>query len=136
VTVATRKQQAAAPGSRAARAAANIERQRIKQEKAKERRQRRWAFNLARLQQAYPEVFDAEHPKPLAIDCHRAIRAAFGRTASSGLGHWTHRTEYLRALAAPDAQRHTLDGTPIEPVSAEHREHALQLLEEQRLGQS
>ena len=42
---------------RAARAAANIERQRIKQEKAKERRKRLWAINLDRLQQAYPEIF-------------------------------------------------------------------------------
>lgn len=36
------------------------------------------------------------------------------------------RPEYLRAVAAPNSQRHDLDGKPIEPVSEEHRDYARQ----------
>lgn len=36
-------------------------------------------------------------------------------------------------LAAPDALRHTLEGVPVEPVSADHRAYAQTLLEGQKL---
>ena len=36
---------------------------------------------------------------------------------------------YLRALAAEGAMRHDLDGNPVEPVSAEHRELAQAMLD-------
>jgi hypothetical protein len=123
----------AAPGSRAARAAANIERERIKREKAKTRREQRRALNLERLQQAYPGVFDPDHPKPLAIGCQQIIREEFGLKgtwARAVLGQWTQRTEYLRALIAPSAQRHLLDGTPVGPVTDKNREHAMRLINE------
>lgn len=42
---------------------------------------------------------------------------------------WTARPAYLKALATPGAVRHSLDGTPGDPVSADHRDHAQQALQ-------
>ena len=39
------------------------------------------------------------------------------------LRRYTRSTQYLSALAAPDAVRHDLAGTPVEPVAEEHKTH-------------
>src|SRR3954452_180289 len=36
---------------------------------------------------------------------------------------YTRSTQYLAAVAAPDAVRHDLAGTPVEPVAEEHKTH-------------
>lgn len=43
-----------------------------------------------------------------------------------------HRPEYLKAVAAPNSQRHDLTGKPIEPVSAEHRAYVQSLMPRKR----
>ena len=40
------------------------------------------------------------------------------------LAHHVRRPGYLERMAAPDSMRHDLDGNPVEPVSARHRDHA------------
>jgi len=37
------------------------------------------------------------------------------------LRRYTHSTQYLTALVAPDAMRHDLAGNPVEPVADEHK---------------
>ena len=41
------------------------------------------------------------------------------------LNLWVNRTPYLRALATDGAVRYALDGSPGDPVSLDHQEHAL-----------
>ena len=40
------------------------------------------------------------------------------------LKHYANSSQYQTALAAPDAMRHALDGTPVEPVAEEHARYA------------
>src|SRR3954454_25327925 len=40
------------------------------------------------------------------------------------LKHYANSSQYQTALAAPDAMRHALDGTPVEPVAQEHARYA------------
>jgi len=40
------------------------------------------------------------------------------------LKHYANSSQYQAALAAPDAMRHALDGTPAEPVADEHARYA------------
>jgi sRNA-binding protein len=56
--------------------------------------------------------------------CNRAkpetSRTALRKATSS----YTHRKSYLYASAQPDAMRHDIEGSPVEPVSAEDRYRA------------
>ena len=59
------------------------------------------------LQSRWPNLFDKERPIPLAIGIHVEIAEATGfneRAISKFLGHWTHRSRYLAALARGDSR--------------------------------
>jgi sRNA-binding protein len=43
------------------------------------------------------------------------------RKVSLALRRWVSQTAYLQALTEDQAQRYSLDGEPVEPVSAEHQ---------------
>jgi sRNA-binding protein len=88
---------------------------------------------LAWLRAAYPAVFTTA--RPLAIGLGRAVAAARPANVAAGalkaaLADWTRRPEYLKALAAPGAQRVDLAGNPIGLVTDEDRAHAAGLLVE------
>lgn len=84
-------------------------------------------------------LFDPRAPKPLAIGIHTDIICAceLGPAESFRLrkllGRWTGRAAYLKALAAPGAQRCGLDAQPVEAVSLEHQAAAREQLEYLRL---
>ena len=66
--------------------------------------------------------------RPLKIGVHTDLAALLpDGEAHEVLGRvlrrYTRGREYLTALAAPDALRHDLAGTPVEPVAEEHKTH-------------
>ena len=79
----------------------------------------------------WPAVLPAEvgDPiRPLKIGVHSDLAALLpdGEThdvLGRVLRRYTRSTQYLAALAAPDAVRHDLAGTPVEPVAEEHKTH-------------
>ena len=83
--------------------------------------------DLKQVRKRWPEVFDRKQPKPLALGTGKAIRAALGLTHNRNkrlMRCLIYRRPYQAALAAKDAQRHDLNGKPVEPVSEEHRTNA------------
>ena len=86
---------------------------------------------LALLCDVYPQSFRHEDapPLPLKLGVHHEIALALAGAAEPALVALAMRVycrqwAYLAAMAAPGAMRHTLDGTPLEPVSEEHRTQA------------
>jgi ProP effector len=78
-------------------------------------------------------VFNPGAPKPLVTNIHHQMRAelpAPAKTVRLAMALWTGRVGYLHPLSASGAQRHDLDGNPVEPVTDAHREHARQVLEQ------
>lgn len=66
-----------------------------------------------------PLVEGVHEPIVVAVaDAHseRAIREALCAHAAD--------PRYLANMARPDSIRHALDGSPVKPVTPEHREHA------------
>lgn len=91
---------------------------------------------------SWPEVFDKENIKPLAIGIDDEIREAhrmaggvevlkFGscKPVKKFLGGWVKRKGYLKAMAHDGSQRFNLSGETIELVSPLDREHAKNRLE-------
>jgi sRNA-binding protein len=81
------------------------------------------------LVELYP-VFDAHHPKPLAIGTFEAILADLGcdpAVLARALRYWCHSARYLVAICAND-HRNGLDGTPCGEVTPEQRLHAREAL--------
>lgn len=79
------------------------------------------AAALAWLKATYPLVFKGQ-PKPLAYGVHEALLADPRREVSGNalrlvLRGWVRQTKYLKALARQGAQRHALDGSPVQRVS-------------------
>lgn len=83
---------------------------------------------LERLRERYPVFREC---RPLALGSGREILAAAPDLGVSKLALrrwlnlWVNRTPYLRALATDGAVRYALDGSPGDPVSLDHQEHAL-----------
>jgi sRNA-binding protein len=87
--------------------------------------------SLAAAKEAFPLVFDADRPLPLAIGVSVDIRVALGLSPSECgvlMRWWCQGPLYLRALAAPGSQRHKLDGTVVGPVAQDERAHAARLI--------
>src|SRR5512134_810920 len=66
--------------------------------------------------------------KPLKIGVHEDLAALLGPRPSDAhealgraLRRYTLSKEYKAALEAEESWRHGLDGTPVEPVAAEHK---------------
>jgi hypothetical protein len=82
---------------------------------------------LEPLQNRFPAL---QQHLPLALETKQRlpeIAAEFNvarHIIQKALGMLTERLVYQRALAAPDSMRHTLEGVPVEPVSADHRAFA------------
>jgi sRNA-binding protein len=91
---------------------------------------------LAVLRETWPSLFDPERPLPLALGIRDAIREALpdlSRSAlNKALGWHVSRWPYLMALSADGAMRHGLDGTPLWPVTPEHRADAFKRLARRR----
>lgn len=83
---------------------------------------------LEALRQRYPVFREC---RPLALGSGRELLAAAPDLGVSKLALrrwirlWVTRTGYLKALATDGAVRYALDGTPGDPVSQDHQEHAL-----------
>jgi len=77
----------------------------------------------------YPKVFNATTPLPLAEGVHKQLRQQATtvpwKTFRLAMYVWCNRPQYLEAMLATDAQRHSLDGQPTGPVSAEHKDYAM-----------
>ena len=85
----------------------------------------------------WPSSFDRRERPPLSVGIFDQLAAELGlecspRQLRRALGRWTGHGRYLERLAAPGALRVDLDGQPGEPVSAEHRAHALARLAARR----
>jgi ProP effector len=98
---------------RAAEKAANIAAEKELMTRAAAERQAKREALQALLLQRYPDVFNAEAPKPLAIGVSRVIQREHGFTQpiiSLVLGWWTRRWQYCEAMIAGSV-RFNLDGT-------------------------
>lgn len=98
-----------------------------------EDRRRMLKADLKQVRKRWPGVFDRKNPKPLALGTGKAVRAALGLTHKRSkrlMARLIHCRPYQAALAAKDAQRHDLNGKPVEPVSEEHRANAQTWLDE------
>jgi hypothetical protein len=94
-----------------------------------------WIINaLAPLREhlsAWPAVLPSrvgDPIRPLKIGVHTDLAVLLpDGEAHDVLGRvlrrYTRSTQYLAALAAPDALRHDLAGTPVEPVAEAHKTH-------------
>ncbi|POE18032.1 hypothetical protein BV918_00685 [Pectobacterium odoriferum] len=78
----------------------------------------------------WPDAFNLENPRPLAIGIDKALAADIERRQLSGagslrfsLGLYVHRSAYVKALAA-GGQRYDLNGKPQGEVTAEQQERA------------
>ncbi|MFE8048138.1 ProQ/FINO family protein [Brenneria goodwinii] len=85
---------------------------------------------LERLASLWPDAFNLEKPRPLAIGIDKALAADIERRQLSGvgslrfsLGLYIHRSAYIKALAA-GGQRYDLNGNPQGEVTAEQQARA------------
>jgi sRNA-binding protein len=62
------------------------------------------------------------------LGSHRALRNLSPTmpwaSIKQALNLWVRAKPYRRACASEGSMRHALDGTPMEPVTPEHRAHA------------
>lgn len=83
---------------------------------------------LNALRERYPAFREC---RPLALGSGRELMVAAPDLGVSKVNMkrwlrlWTGSTPYLKALATDGAVRYALDGTPGDPVSQDHQEHAL-----------
>ena len=87
------------------------------------------------LQQRFPQLFDCEEPKPLGLHV-RMLLLVHGESdhihpvaLRQAVGDHVRSEKYLRACAAKNSWRHSLDGLRLEPLSNDHRLFALEQLE-------
>ncbi|KLP39531.1 hypothetical protein ABR36_10900 [Enterobacter ludwigii] len=101
----------------------------------RQRKNRKYHRNwLARLAKMWPQAFDLQNPRPLAVGIMDAIAAELNAMGIGGLGtsriavhHHTTRINYLRALAA-GGPRYNLHGEPEGEVTAEQQQRAAETL--------
>jgi sRNA-binding protein len=83
-----------------------------------------------RLATAFPVCFDLQHPVPLMHNIDAAIRhhRDFSLVSVTSLGRVlafvTGRRQYWLCLTRKGARRHSLDGTPLDPVEPDVRRAA------------
>lgn len=92
---------------------------------------------LALLIAQWPNAFSATSPKPLALGIHREVlrnrlAGTSQRSVRTALFLYVNGTLYLKALAAPGAQRVDLTGAIVEPVREEDAAHAARRIKERR----
>ncbi|KLV03282.1 hypothetical protein ABT56_20145 [Photobacterium aquae] len=88
--------------------------------------------------ETWPEMFNEENVKPLALGVHRDIAIAhreaggievlgFGaiKPVNRFLSSWVKRKAYQKALAKPDSKRFSLDGVEGDLVDLKDREDAI-----------
>jgi sRNA-binding protein len=94
-----------------------------------------WILNVLRplreVLPSWPAVLPArtgDPIRPLKIGVHKDLAALLGPSPSDAhevlgraLRRYTSSNEYRNALDAEESWRHALDGTPVEPVAAEHK---------------
>lgn len=95
--------------------------------------------NIDKLIELYPDIFNKNTPKILAIGFYQqlAMDDSSGLTNTvlrSVLMIWTNRFEYLREVIKPNAVRYNLDGSVQGEVSPEHRLAAIQRQHKNRLA--
>lgn len=99
-------------------------------EKTGNKQNRKNRKKLERLVSLWPDAFNLENPRPLAIGIDKALVADIDRRQLSGagslrfsLGLYVHRSAYIKALAA-GGQRYDLNGKPHGEVTTEQQERA------------
>lgn len=99
-------------------------------EKAGNKQHRKNRKKLDRLVLLWPDAFNLENPRPLAIGIDKALAADIECRQLSGagslrfsLGLYVHRSAYIKALAA-GGQRYDLNGKPQGDVTAEQQDRA------------
>ncbi len=125
-------------GEAARQAQLAIDKERAARERRKQlRRDRKAAEEAARqfLAETWPALF--ADPVPLPIGMAQIVHAAGKAAGCTGgrrerhkvaLSWWCGSPAYLAALAEDGAMRRDVDGAPVEPVSEEHRQYAIQRL--------
>lgn len=91
------------------------------------------------LQAAFPEIFNDNRPKPLALGITQQLAQArrSGKlqisllTQRAAMNDWLHRPNYYRALAITP-YRYNLGGTAAGFVCDDHRQYAIDRLKEIR----
>lgn len=93
-----------------------------------------------RLADAFPACFSLQHPVPLMHNIDAAIRhhPDFWLVSLTSLGKVltfvTGRRRYLLCLTRKGARRHSLDGTPLDPVEPDVRQAASAELARRKTG--
>jgi sRNA-binding protein len=91
---------------------------------------------------SWPAVLPTEHDpiiRPLALSTRKALNERLAipdgqtvtdvrRLVGQVLHRYTTSAPYLLSLCRPGAERHNLDGNPVQPVSEEHRAAAQRML--------
>jgi ProP effector len=95
-----------------------------------------WAARLAAARLELPRDA-AGWPKPLRVGAKADVLAVFGgrlppERLGRLLGAWCRSGAYQTSLTRSGAMRHDLDGSPMEPVASEHRQHARTVLKARR----
>jgi sRNA-binding protein len=94
---------------------------------------------LERLFQHYPKLFGAQF-QPLKLGIYQELLERHGEEfrkdeLKAALATHARSTRYLEAVAS-GAQRHGLDGNPVEPVAPEHVHHAVMEVYRRRQARS
>lgn len=84
--------------------------------------------------ETFPVVFNPHTPRPLDIGIAKRLIDCKPENISNTsikkfLRQWTNQLPYLKSVAAPQSQRHALNGSPTNPITDQHRSHAQQLLQ-------
>ena len=107
---------------------------RLKESSTAEMRSKKDETAMNWLAGQYPDLFNLDAPKPLAVGLGKVIAAASPEgisrvTMRRVLERWTQTQGYLRAIAE-GGFRYNLDATPAGAITDKHRRHALLLIEE------
>jgi sRNA-binding protein len=87
------------------------------------------------LNATYPEVFNFENPKPLAIGIDRIIKSIFPqfshKTLKFFMNKWVQHPKYLKSLLASE-QRVDLDNQASSPITEVHKKIAQDMLDKKK----
>jgi hypothetical protein len=80
-------------------------------------------------------LFDADHPRPLAIGIHKPLGGLIGTNRAKFLLEWWTSWPAYVAAAAAGGCRYNLDGTEADEITEEQRSVAGRLRDARALGQ-
>ena len=88
------------------------------------------------LHATYPEVFNFENPKPLAIGIDKMIKTAFPQFSHKAvkffMNKWVHHPKYLKSMIASE-QRVDLDNQASSLITEVHKKIAQDMLDKKKI---